>query len=65
MVTTRIWFTPTQKDELWKRWKSGLCIASIARSLRRRNKSAVYRILALNGGIAPTPSTPTGRRLCV
>ena len=27
----------------------------IARSLGRRNKSGVYRILALNGGIAPAP----------
>ncbi len=55
MVTSRIWFTAQQKAELWGRWKSGQCIASIARSLGRRNKSGVYRILALNGGIVPTP----------
>jgi hypothetical protein len=24
MVTSRIWFTATQKAELWERWKSGL-----------------------------------------
>jgi transposase, IS30 family len=30
-------------------------VADIARALERRNKSGVYRILALNGGIAPTP----------
>jgi DNA-binding NarL/FixJ family response regulator len=29
------------------------CVADIARALERRNKSGVYRILALNGGIAP------------
>jgi hypothetical protein len=49
----RIWFTPNQKAELWERWKSGQCVADIARALERRNKSGVYRILALNGGIAP------------
>src|SRR5258705_2345451 len=51
----RIWFTPKQKAELWERWKSGQCVADIARAFERRNKSGVYRVLALNGGIAPTP----------
>ena len=51
----RIWFTPQQKSELWERWKSGQCIAAIARTLGRRNKSGVYRILAFNGAIVPTP----------
>ena len=50
---SRIWFTPNQKVELWGRWRSGQCIADIARALRRKNKSGVLRILALNGGIAP------------
>ena len=30
-------------------------MADIARALERRNKSGVYRILAVNGGIAPAP----------
>src|ERR1700687_4322721 len=51
----RTWFTPGQKAELWERWKSGQCVADIARALERRNKSGVYRILAFNGGIAPAP----------
>ena len=51
--TARIWFTPQQRAELWERWKHGQCVADIARALERRNKSGVYRILALNGGIAP------------
>jgi IS30 family transposase len=50
---SRIWFTPNQKVELWGRWRSGQCIADIARALHRKNKSGVLRILALNGGIAP------------
>ena len=29
----RIWFTPKQKAELWERWKSGQCVADIARAL--------------------------------
>ena len=52
---SRVWFTPQQKAELWERWKSGHCIAAIARTLGRRNKSGVYRVLAVNGGIMPTP----------
>src|SRR5438270_11271148 len=51
----RIGFTPKQKAELWDRWKSGQCVADIARALERRNKSGVYRLLAINGGIAPAP----------
>jgi hypothetical protein len=51
----RTWFTPKQKAELWERWKSGQCVADIARALERRNKSGVYWVLAGNGGIAPAP----------
>jgi IS30 family transposase len=51
--TARIRFTARQKAELWERWKNGQCVADIARALGRRNKSGVYRLLALDGGIAP------------
>jgi hypothetical protein len=27
----RTWFTPKQKAELWERWRSGQCVADIAR----------------------------------
>jgi IS30 family transposase len=54
-VHARTWFTPRQKADLWERWKRGQCVADIARALERRNKSGVYRVLALNGGIAPAP----------
>ena len=50
---SRVWFTPRQMAELWERWRSGQCVADIARALGRRNKSGVYRLLAVNGGIAP------------
>ena len=50
---SRIWFTPRQRAELWERWRNGQSVADIARALGRRNKSGVYRLLALDGGIAP------------
>lgn len=52
MVTSRIWFTPAQKVELWERWKQGQSISAISRALERRNKSGVQQIVALHGGIA-------------
>ena len=55
MVTSRIWFTPAQKLELWERWKQGESISAISRALERRNKSGVRQIVALYGGIAPAP----------
>jgi len=60
---SRMWFRPQQKSELWERWKSGQCIAAIARTLGRRNKSGVYRLLALDGGIVPTPRRRAGLAL--
>ncbi len=51
--TARVRFTARQKAELWERWRSGQCVADIARALGRRNKSGVYRILAHDGGIVP------------
>src|SRR5262249_8023327 len=61
----RTWFTPKQRAELWERWKSGQCVADIARALGRRNKSGVYRVLAIDGGIAPSPRrrAPTALKL--
>jgi IS30 family transposase len=59
----RTWFTPKQRAELWERWRSGQCVADIARALERRNKSGVYRVLALNGGIAPLPRRRAQRAL--
>ena len=48
-------FTAKQRTELWERWRQGQCVADIARGLERRNKSGVYRVLAMNGGIRPSP----------
>ena len=51
----RVWFSSSERAELWKRWRGGQCVADIARALERRNKSGVYKILATSGGIAPRP----------
>ena len=34
----RTWFTPKQKAELWERWKSGQCVADIARALEEEQE---------------------------
>ena len=47
----RTWFAPKQRAELWERWKSGQCVADIARALERRNKSGVYRVLLAMEGL--------------
>ena len=60
----RTWFTPKQRAELWERWRSGQCVADIARALERRNKSGVYRVLALSGGIAEPPQQVRQRSPC-
>jgi IS30 family transposase len=51
----RVWFSASERADLWERWKGGQCVADIARSLERRNKSGVYKILAASGGITPRP----------
>src|SRR6516162_5990729 len=55
MVTSRIWFTPAQKAELWERWKNGQSAAAISRALERTNKTGVERIVVVHGGIVPAP----------
>ena len=37
-MDARTWFTPKQKAELWERWKSGQCVADIARARERRKQ---------------------------
>src|SRR5579859_3991252 len=59
----RVWFSSSERAELWKRWRGGQCIADIARALERRNKSGVYKILATSGGITPRPRRRAARAL--
>jgi hypothetical protein len=62
-LNARTWFTPKQRAELRERWRSGQCVADITRALERTNKTGVYRVLALNGGIAPLPRRRAQRAL--
>jgi hypothetical protein len=55
MVTSRIRFTTTQRTELWERWKNGQSAAAISRTLDRKNKTGVERIVVLHGWIMPAP----------
>lgn len=60
---SRLRFRASERAELWERWRAGQCVADIARALERRNKSGVYRVLALYGGIAPVPRRRAALRL--
>src|ERR1019366_4403665 len=51
---TRIYYTESQKAQMWERWQKGESLQQIA-PLFDRNHSSVQRILAERGGIRPTP----------
>ena len=59
----RVWFSASERAELWERWRAGQCVADIARALERRNKSGVYRILSASGGITPRSRRRAARAL--
>ena len=48
----RIYYTDTQKAEMWDRWQKGESLHAIARSFDRHHTS-VRGILAATGGIRP------------
>ncbi len=48
----RIYYTQTQKDLMWERWKKGESLQQIAQ-LFDRNHGSVRGILAETGGIRP------------
>jgi IS30 family transposase len=50
---TRIYYTDTQKAEMWDRWRRGETLHSIAR-LFDRHHTSVRGILAATGGIRPS-----------
>ncbi len=47
-----LWMTPREKAELWRRWKAGETVATIARAMGRR-ESTLLATVRKNGGIAP------------
>ena len=50
----RIYYTPTQRAEMWDRWERGESMSSIGR-LFNRESSSVYNVLSPTGGIRPPP----------
>ena len=57
---TRIYYTETDKSEMWDRWEKGESLNSIARHFGRGH-SSIQGILARTGGIRPAPR----RRSCL
>ena len=51
---TRIYYTATQRAEMWDRWERGESMSSIGR-LFNRESSSVYNVLSPTGGIRPPP----------
>ena len=51
---TRIYYSATQRGEIWDRWRRGESMSSIGR-LFERGSSSVYHILEATGGIRPPP----------
>jgi hypothetical protein len=62
---TRIYYTETDKAEMWDRWQKGESLNSIARHFGRGH-SSIQGLLARTGGIRPpqrTRSRSTSDRL--
>jgi IS30 family transposase len=59
---TRIYFTETDKAEMWNRWYKGESLNSIARHLGTSH-SSIQRVLAPTGGIRPPQRSRSRRAL--
>ena len=57
---SRIWFTPRRSQRALEALEEWTVHCRDCEDARERNKSGVYRILALNGGIVPTPRRRAG-----
>ena len=62
MARERRWLLGSEKEEIWRRWKSGDPLRSIGRALNRRS-AVIRRVVAANGGIAPSPRRRAPRAL--
>ena len=59
---TRIYYTDSQKTDMWDRWQAGESMREIARSYDRYHPS-IQKILTDNGGFRPSPRTRSPRCL--
>ena len=51
---TRIYYSDTQKAQMWDRWQRGESLKSIGR-LFDRGSNSIYGVLSVTGGIRPPP----------
>jgi IS30 family transposase len=61
-IPRRINFSPSDRVELWRRWKAGSSISDIARALRRE-PGTVHSFVSEAGGIARASRKRSGRAL--
>jgi DNA-binding CsgD family transcriptional regulator len=59
---TRVYYTESDKAEMWDRWQKGESLSSIAR-LFGCSHSSIQGVLAPTGGIRPPPRQRSGRAL--
>jgi len=59
---TRIYYSDTQKAQMWDRWQRGESLKSIGRSFDRGSGS-IYGVLSVTGGIRPAPRKRSGLAL--
>ena len=59
---TRIYYSESQKAQMWDRWQKGESLNAIARRFERGH-SSIQRILSLTGGIRPRQRTRSARAL--
>jgi IS30 family transposase len=56
------WLNAQQKNDIWKMWRAGESLSTIARVLGR-HPSGAYRVISKTGGISPVPRTRSARSL--
>jgi IS30 family transposase len=54
--------TPTQKKDLWRRWRDGQSLSEIARALGK-HPGSIHGVVKANGGIVPEAKTRAARSL--
>ncbi|MEJ2393113.1 MAG: IS30 family transposase [Gammaproteobacteria bacterium] len=59
---TRIYYSESQKAQMWDRWQKGESLNTIARHFERGH-SSIQRILSLTGGIRPRQRTRSEKAL--
>ncbi len=62
MVRKRRWVLDSEKEEIWRMWKSGTPLRAIGRALNRRS-AVIRKVVVARGGIAPTPRWRAPRTL--